>query len=238
MVIDLAIHPEWREKCKEEIRDLLSRHPHGSLSSATLHEKLGAVPISAWEGELPILEACTRETQRIVGTGLTLRRNIREEIKIGEQVVRRGDFLAYSLGDIHLNPECYPEPYKYDPGRWLRPDPVPDTVYPFLGWGAGRHPCAGMKVAKLEMKLILAFFLMRYEFDLVDKDGKFPDPLPVPNRNNVHQVRAELWIRSVKMLIRFTRPSSPAPLGLRATSTSRGLCNRRIVSRYLRVSQV
>jgi len=189
MLIDLAIHPEWREKCKEEIRDLLSRYSNGSLSSATLSEKLATIPVSAWEDELPILEACSRESQRIVGTGVTLRRNVLEETKIGGQVVKRGDFLAYSVADVHLNPEYYPDPYKYDPGRWLRPDPVPDTTYPFLGWGAGRYPCPGMKVAKLEMKLILALFLMRYEFDLVDKDGKFPDPLPAPNRNDIHQAR-------------------------------------------------
>ena len=42
------------------------------------------------------------------------------------------------------------------------------------------------------MKLILATFLTRYEFDLVDKDGKFPNPLPVPNRNDTHQVRVGL----------------------------------------------
>jgi len=113
-------------------------------------------------------------------------------MKIGEQVVKRGDFLAYSLGDVHLNPEYYPEPYKYDPGRWLRPDPLPNAVYTYLGWGAGRHPCTGMKFAKLEMKLIMAMFLMRYEFDLVDEDGKFPNPLPVPNRNDIHQVRVGL----------------------------------------------
>ena len=196
MLIDLAIHPEWREKCKKEIQDLISRHLNDSLSSATLHEKLAAVPLSAWEDELPILEACTRESQRIVLSGLTLRRS-GHETKIGEQVVRRGDFLAYSLADVHLNPEYYPEPHKYDPGRWLRPDPVPNTTYPFLGWGAGRHSCAGMKIAKLEMKLILAMFLTRYKFDLVDKDGKFPDPLPTPNRNDNHQVRVESWIISV-----------------------------------------
>ena len=46
-----------------------------------------------------------------------------------------------------------------------------------------------MKVAKLEMKLIMATFLMRYEFDLVDKLGRFPDPLPVPDRNDAHRVR-------------------------------------------------
>ena len=50
-------------------------------------------------------------------------------------------------------------------------------------------------MAKLEMKLIMAVFLMGYKFDLVDKDGKFPDHLPVPDRNNIHQVWVELWIR-------------------------------------------
>ena len=195
MLIDLAIHPEWREKCKKEIRDLISHHLGDSLSSATLHEKLGTIPVSAWEDELPILEACTRESHRISHSFVTLRRNLREEIKIGEQVVKRGDFLAYSFADVHLNPEYYPEPYKYDPGRWLRPDPVPNAVYPFLGWGAGRHPCPGMKAAKLEMKLILAVFLMRYEYELVDEYGKFPDPLPVPDRNDIHRVRVGSWIR-------------------------------------------
>ena len=173
---------------------MLSRHLGDSLSSATLSEKLGAIPLSVWEDELPILEACTRESQRLAITTLALRRNLREEMKIGEQTVKQGDFLAYSVGDVHLNPEYYPEPNKYDPGRWLRPDPVPNVAYPFLGWGAGRHPCTGMKLAKLEMKLIMAMFLMRYEFDLVDEDGKFPDPLPVPNRNDIHQVRVGLWI--------------------------------------------
>jgi len=63
--------------------------PGGSLSSATHHEKLAAVPVSAWEAKLPILEACTRESQRIVATGVVLRRNFREEIKICGQAVNR-----------------------------------------------------------------------------------------------------------------------------------------------------
>ena len=194
MLIDLAIHPEWREKCKKEIRDLLSHHLCEIPPSETLHEKFGAIPTSAWEDEHPILDACIKESQRISMPSTPIRRNHYEEVKIGEQVVRRGDFLLCLIGDVHLNPEYYPELYKYDPGRWLRPDPVPNTIYPFIGWGAGRHPCAGMKIAKLEMKLILVFCLVRYEFGLVDKNGKFPDPLPAPNRNDHLQVRFELRI--------------------------------------------
>ena len=128
----------------------------------------------------------------MVVAGVTLRRNVREEIEIGGRVIKRGDFLTYSLNEVHQNPKYYPEPNKYDPGRWLRPDPVPNAPYPFLGWGGGRHPCLGMKVAKLEMKLTLATFLIGYEFDLVDKDGKFPDPLPVPDKNDIHRVRVGL----------------------------------------------
>ena len=225
MLTGLATHPEWREKCKKEIRDMLSHHLGETLPSGTLHEKFGALPVSAWEDELPILDACIKESQRIVMSNISIRRNHHEEVKIGEQVVRRGDFLLYSMADVHLNPEYYPEPYKYDPGRWLRPDPAPKTIYPFTGWGAGRHPCTGMRVAKLEMKLILVLCLARHEFELVDKDGKFPNPLPVVNRNNRVRVRIELWIRSSVgvFILRLPRLS---PSGLRVTSSSRRLKNK------------
>ena len=194
MLIDLAAHQDWKEKCKKEVREFLSNHL-GENPPGTLHEKLGAIPISAWEGELPVLDACIKESQRILMSGMiSVRKNHFEGIKIGDQVIKPGDFLLYSAGEVHMNPEYYPEPHKYDPGRWLRPDPIPKTVYPFLGWGAGRHPCSGMKVAKLEMKLILALCLARYEFDLVDEDGKFPDPLPVKCKNDP-SVRVELWIK-------------------------------------------
>ena len=211
---------------------MLSRHLDSSLSSAPLHEKLATIPLSTWEDGLPILEACTRESQRILITAAALRRNVCEDTKIGEQVVKRGDFLTYSLADVHLNPGYYPEPHKYDPGRWLRSDLVPDAIYTYLGWGAGRHPCTGMRMAKLEMKLILALFLTRYEFDLVDEDGKFPDSLPVPNRDDVRQVCAESWI----IFPVNTHPVSSShlsrlvPLELHTTSISRRLCNRRIVT--------
>jgi len=236
MLIDLAIHPEWREKCKKEIRGLLSRHSGDSDSSATLCEKLGVVPISAWEDELPILGACIRESQRIALSSNIMRRNIHEDMKFGDKVVRRGDFLIYSMNDVHMNPEYYPDPYKYDPNRWLQPELAPKCIYPFLGWGAGRHVCTGMKLAKLEMKLILVMFLMRYEFDLVDKDGKFPDPLPAPNRNDIHQVRevANILGRSVHHIL------SPSLfrlvlLEISVTSISRRLRSRRVAALHIQV---
>ena len=42
----------------------------------------------------------------------------------------------------------------------------------------GRHPCAGMKVAKLEIKMIVAMFVVGYEYDVVDSKGRISEKLP------------------------------------------------------------
>ena len=62
---------------------------------------------------------------------------------------------------------------------------------------AGRHPCAGMKIAKLEIKLVLALILLGYNYDLVNESGKYPDILPEIDRNDftkVNSYRFSTWI--------------------------------------------
>ena len=47
-----------------------------------------------------------------------------------------------------------------------------------------------MRFAKLEMKIVLAILLIRYDFELVDGNGSFPKEPPVQDRNDIHQVRS------------------------------------------------
>ena len=47
-----------------------------------------------------------------------------------------------------------------------------------------------MRFAKLEMKIVLAILLIRYDFELVDGNGNFPKEPPVQDRNDIHQVRS------------------------------------------------
>ena len=58
----------------------------------------------------------------------------------------------------------------------------------------GRHPCAGMRIAKLEIKVVLAMILLGYEYELVDSNGNYPKAVPDQNRNDTHQVSPPLWI--------------------------------------------
>lgn len=55
--------------------------------------------------------------------------------------------------------------------------------YGWGGWGLGRHPCLGMRFAKLEIILITAFWLAMFEYELVDEDGNPTDEIPQVNIN-------------------------------------------------------
>jgi hypothetical protein len=62
----------------------------------------------------------------------------------------------------------------------------------------GRHPCAGMKVAKLEIKMIVAMFVVGYEYDVVDSKGRISEKLPVPDYNDIQQVRNPARLKVVQ----------------------------------------
>jgi hypothetical protein len=75
-------------------------------------------------------------------------------------------------------------------------------------------------------------FLTRYEYELVDENGKFPKQIAVPDRNDVHLVRGAAghsgdFAPGTDVSLRY-RPRL-APLGRRATSTSEKSRTRRVV---------
>lgn len=43
----------------------------------------------------------------------------------------------------------------------------------------------GQRLAKLQLKLMTSVFLLEYDASLVDKAGRFPNPLPRPNWNDI-----------------------------------------------------
>ncbi|KAF8238323.1 cytochrome P450 [Tricholoma matsutake] len=189
ILLYMAYNKEWKQKIYEEVMSLVHKHTN-STSAEPLHKRLAAIPVSVWEDETPVLEAVLRETLRMAINGTTLRRNVVQDLDIQGEVISRGHFLAYSQADAHMNSEIYSNPTAFDPERFS-PDRLEDKnqTHAFLGWGAGRHPCTGMKTAKLEIKVIVALFVAGYEFDIVDSSGQFPKSLPRPNHNDIHQPR-------------------------------------------------
>ncbi|KAJ7127667.1 cytochrome P450 [Mycena epipterygia] len=189
-LLHLGMDPHWKAQATAEVRALVARHTSTSATSEPLHKQFATIPVSAWETEMPIMDAVIRETLRLAMSGVALRRNLVQDLPIGRQTVARGDFLTYSLADVHFDADIYPEPFKFDPGRYdAGREEDKGASFAYLGWGAGRHPCAGMKVAKLEMKVVLALFLIGCEYEIVDLEGTPLVEVPQIDRNDLHLAR-------------------------------------------------
>ncbi len=49
------------------------------------------------------------------------------------KVVPTGAYIVYPFSDVHLDPELYPDPWKFDPGR-----ETAKSAYGYVGWGGGQ----------------------------------------------------------------------------------------------------
>ncbi|KAG5639777.1 hypothetical protein H0H81_000057 [Sphagnurus paluster] len=184
----LSFHKEWKHKVFAEVQAIIVKHT--TTSGDPLHKRLATVPLSAWEEEMPTLDLVLRETLRMTLSPTALRRNYNDNLEIMGTRIPIGDFVAYSLADSHMNPDIYTNPTQFDPTRF---DPGREEdkkeTYAYLGWGGGRHPCLGMKFAKLETKIIVALFLAGYEYSVVNEKGEVPEHLPSVDFNDIHQPR-------------------------------------------------
>jgi sterol 14-demethylase len=189
MLLHLGTNNKWRSEATTEIQHLIDTYTDAH-SSEPIHQRLSTIPIAAWEDEMPVMDLIIRETLRLIQNGTALRRNLVDDLEVGEKHINKGAFMAYNLGDVHLDERIYKEPFKFDPERFCAPrEEDKNGELLFLAWGAGRHPCQGMKVAKLEAKVMMALFLARYEFKVVDASGHLCTKLPQPNRNDIHKAR-------------------------------------------------
>ncbi|KAI3391020.1 hypothetical protein diail_8115 [Diaporthe ilicicola] len=151
----------------------------------TAGDVLASLTLQEWESEFPIIGNCLRETLRLCLPGTVFRRNASgADVPIGDsgEVIPKCAYAAYAISDAHEDPRIYPNTHIFDPSRWDRHPgdgegaPTSDT---YLGFGAGRHLCAGMRLAKLQINLVLAHILSNYDFAPVIGEAT----MPVPDRN-------------------------------------------------------
>jgi cytochrome P450 len=149
----LATSPEWLAKTLDEVRSVAAKYARDP--KAPLRHQLNDVPLEAWEAEFPVVDLCLRDSIRLSLLGTAMRRNISGKalpIGDGDEVIPPGAFVTYATADIHLDPEIYPDPHRWDPARYLpeRAEDKKKEDYGWIGWGVGRHPCRTCKNSSRE----------------------------------------------------------------------------------------
>ena len=86
--------------------------------------------------------------------------------------------VPYIYG-THRNPDVWANPEAFDPSRF-EPEAKKDR-HPFahIPFGGGPRICIGSNMAIMQMLLILAVFIRRYDFGLASADAVEIDPMMV-----------------------------------------------------------
>ncbi|KAK7470047.1 hypothetical protein VKT23_001484 [Stygiomarasmius scandens] len=131
--IFLGTYQDWRQKAKREVEDLL--FSYSSSASERLSSRLSSIPLEAWESSTPVLDAIIRETLRVAEPYSAMRKNLGSDVYIDGKLIPSGAYVVYPFSDVHLNPDLYPDPWKFDPGRNY--ESAEASTYGYVGWGQG-----------------------------------------------------------------------------------------------------
>lgn len=122
--------------------------------------------------DLPKLIYTRRIVNEIVRLNppLILMRRAREDTELAGVPIPAGTEVAVSQHTLHRDPRWFPEPWRFDPDRWLpeRVAQLPKGAY--IPFGAGARLCPGHFLAPTEIAIVAATIGARWR--LVPADGK------------------------------------------------------------------
>jgi len=169
----LAKHPEWQEKLRQEILAVT-----GGL------DKDGNPRDLAYDdmGKLELTEMAFKEALRMIPPVPSMPRRALKDFEYGGYTIPAGTPVGISVAGTHMMEEYWPEPAKFDPMRFT-PDQVKSRhKYAWVPFGGGAHMCLGLHFAYMQVKVLMAHILTRYDIQIAE--GYDPEwkawPIPQP----------------------------------------------------------
>ncbi|MGK7914647.1 MAG: cytochrome P450, partial [Prochloraceae cyanobacterium] len=117
--------------------------------------------------KLPYLTAVCNESLRYYHPGLIIfPRVVKEPVEILGHQLEPGTRVIACTYLIHHREDIYPQNKEFKPERFLEKQYSP---YEFLPFGGGLRRCIGEAMSILEMKLVLATIMSRYELAVTER---------------------------------------------------------------------
>jgi cytochrome P450 len=89
--------------------------------------------------------------------------------QLGEWVIPRGDSILVSIGQIHDNPDVFPDPERFDPQRYIGGKP---SAFAWVPFGGGTRRCVGAAFANMEMDVVLRTVLRHFSIETTTAPGE------------------------------------------------------------------
>jgi cytochrome P450 len=147
----LATHPEVQEQLQQEV-DLVLRGAEAG------YETLAA---------LPRTRAVITETLRLYSPVWILPRRAVADVELGGWRLAAGSRIMFSPYALNRDARLYPDPDRFDPGRWAGSART-DLRASFFPFGQGIRNCIGEGFAWTEATLLLSAIAARWQLRLAD----------------------------------------------------------------------
>ncbi|PXY25960.1 cytochrome [Prauserella coralliicola] len=145
---------------------------HDRLRHDVLTELSSTTDSGADAKAVPLLQATVQESLRITPpVPAAGNRTLPEATELLGRTLPRGSVVSPSIYLAHRQPDYFPAPQRFDPGRFLGTRPLPQRYLPF---GGGSRHCLGSQLGQLEVRIITATLLRRRVLRCVNPSAGVP----------------------------------------------------------------
>ncbi len=156
----LSKRPDVQQQLHDEVRGCLG----------------GRMPAVADLPRMPLATAVFEETMRLYPPAWGMpRETLADDDLCGYPVPARSTLMLSQLL-VHRHPDFWPQPDRFDPGRFLSPAGAERPKFAYFPFGGGPRICVGNQMAMVEGPLVLAALVQRFHFTLVPNQQIVPDP--------------------------------------------------------------
>ncbi|KAM9610948.1 ultra-long-chain fatty acid omega-hydroxylase isoform 2-T2 [Morphnus guianensis] len=154
LLYNLACHPHYQERCRQEVRELLKGRDAEEIE---------------WEdlSHLPFTTMCIKESLRLHPPVTAVSRRCTKDIALRDgRVIPKGIICLMSIYGTHHNPDIWPEPQVYNPLRFSPENSKGRSPLAFIPFSAGPRNCIGQSFAMAELKVVAALTVARFAIKL------------------------------------------------------------------------
>ncbi|BDD06218.1 cytochrome P450 [Aureibacter tunicatorum] len=162
----LAKHPEAQSKAREEVVEVIGGRSIESMNDLR---------------SLPYLTAIIKEGLRLYPPAWSLGREALEDDHFNDIKINKGDTLLVSIFHLHRNSKYWEDPDEFKPERFF--SEIPKKAY--MPFGIGQRICIGNNFSMMEIQIIIANILLKFNIDAVDQDLELKTPIILNPKNKI-----------------------------------------------------
>ncbi|GBP46137.1 Cytochrome P450 6k1 [Eumeta japonica] len=159
MTYELAYNPHIQERLFDELNEARSQGKLDPKNVVDLPYLSSVIKAMGW-------------LDRIAG----------QDYKVDDKLtIPRGTPVYVNAVGMHFSPEYFPDPFKFDPDRFLPENEGNIKPYSYMPFGDGPRNCIGMRFAQQTLRYVVPALVLKYQFKPLD-GAPLPSEVGIDNK--------------------------------------------------------